>query len=78
MARAAHAMAIENPKINAAVVEVQEFPDLAQMYQVMGVPKTVINNALQFLGNVPEEFFIDTVLKAIGKAPDSPATSQNS
>ena len=77
MARAAHAMAIENSKINAAVVEVQEFPHLAQMYQVMGVPKTVINNTLQFLGNVPEEFFIDTVLKAIGKAPDSSA-SQNS
>ena len=71
-------MAIENPKIIAAVVEVQEFPDLAQMYQVMGVPKTVINNTLQFLGNVPEEFFVDTVLKAIGKAPDGPATSQNS
>ena len=33
----------------------------------MGVPKTVINETVQFLGAVPEETFVDKVLEAIGK-----------
>ena len=60
-------MAMENPRISADVVEVQEFPSLAQRYRVMGVPKTVINETVQFLGAVPEETFVDKVLEAIGK-----------
>lgn len=70
MARVAHAMALQNPKIRADVIEVQEFPDLAQRYRVMGVPKTVINESVQFVGAVPEEAFVENVLKAIGKQPD--------
>ncbi|MBI2856525.1 MAG: thioredoxin family protein [Chloroflexi bacterium] len=76
----AHFMAMENPRIRADVVEVQEFPGLAQRYRVMGVPKTVINETTQFLGAVPEETFINKVLEAIGKGeelpePDTPAPS---
>ena len=67
MARVAHAMAMENPRIRGDVVEVQEFPQLAQRYAVRGVPKTVINGTTEFLGAVPEEAFLGMVLKAIGK-----------
>ena len=63
----AHMMAMENPRIRADVVEVQEFPHMVQRYRVMGVPKIVINETVQFLGSVPEETFMGKVLEAIGK-----------
>lgn len=57
-------MAIANPRIVADVVEVSEFPDLAQRYMVRGVPKTVINDDVEFLGNVPEETFVAHIQQA--------------
>ncbi len=72
MARVAQMMAMENDHVKADVVEVQEFPQIAQRYRVMGVPKTVINETTQFIGAVPEETFIDKVLEAIGKAEAVP------
>ena len=65
MARIAHAMAMENKNITADVVEVQEFPTVARMYMVSGVPKTVINNRIQFVGAVPEAAFADKVMEAL-------------
>ena len=67
-------MAMENPRIRADVVEVQEFPPVAQRYRAMGVPKMVINETVQFMGAVSEETFVGKVLEAIGKGeavPDS-------
>ena len=69
-------MAMENPRIRADVVEVQEFPYMAQRYRVMGVPKTVINETLQFLGAVPEETFVGKVLEAIGKGEAVPESEE--
>jgi len=43
-------LAIENEHITADVIEVSEFIDLAQRYQVQGVPKTVINERFEFGG----------------------------
>ena len=63
----AHAMAMETPKVTADVVEVQEFPALGQLNRIMGVPKTVINNTIQFTGAVPEETFIRKVMEAVGQ-----------
>ena len=54
-------MAIANSRIVADVVEVSEFPDLAQRYMVRGVPKTVINDSVEFLGNVPEATFVEYI-----------------
>ncbi|MEM4410028.1 MAG: thioredoxin family protein, partial [Candidatus Caldarchaeum sp.] len=42
--RTAHQMAIENNLITADMVEVIEFPHLATKYDVMAVPKVVIND----------------------------------
>ncbi len=64
MARLAHKMAIANSRIVADVVEVSEFPDLAQRYMVRGVPKTVINETVEFLGNVPEATFVEYIQQA--------------
>lgn len=70
MARVAHAMAMENSYIHADVVEVQEYPLVAQRYMITGVPKTVINNRVQFVGAASEAVFVDKVLEAAGLPPE--------
>jgi len=62
--RIAHQLAIENLNITADMVESIEFPHLANRYSVMAVPKTVINDKIEFVGALPEEQFIDYVLRA--------------
>jgi len=74
VARVAHAMAMESSKVRADVVEIQEFPQLAQLHRVMGVPKTVINNSVQFTGAVSEDVFLIRVLEAIGEVKTDPRT----
>ncbi len=67
----AHQIAFESDSVTAAMVEATEFPQLAQRYHVMGVPKTVINDTSSFDGSVPEEHFIDHVLLSIQKGQKS-------
>jgi len=62
--RTAHQLAIENPNITADMVESTEFPHLANRYSVMAVPKTVINDKVEFVGALPEGQVIEYVLKA--------------
>ncbi len=63
--RTAHQMAIENLNITSDMIEILEFPHLAQRYQVMAVPKVVINDVVSFEGALPEALFIEHVLTAI-------------
>jgi glutaredoxin-like protein len=56
--------AIESEKVRADIVEVGEFPYLAQKYSVMGVPKIVINERTEIVGAVPETQFVEHVLQA--------------
>ncbi len=60
-------MAIESPRISADAVEASEFPQLAQKYDVMGVPKIVVNEDVQFVGALPEPQYLKEVLRAAGK-----------
>lgn len=60
----AHKFALESDKVRADVVEVGEFPHLAQKYAVMGVPKIVINERTELVGAVPENQFVDSVVQA--------------
>ena len=71
MARVAHAMAIESDRVTADVVEIQEFPALAQTYGVRGVPLTVINDTVAFSGAVTEEVFLSRLLEAVGEESDA-------
>ncbi len=66
--RLAHQMALINPNITADMVEATEFPQLAQRYNVRGVPRSVVNDDYPIEGAVPEQAFLDTVLRALGKA----------
>ncbi len=77
VASLAIAMAMESPRVTTDVVEIQDFPSLAQLYSVMGVPKTVINDSVQFTGAVTESAFLQRVLEAVGAAePESGSRSR--
>jgi protein-disulfide isomerase len=58
----AHKFAVENDLIKADVIDANEFPQLAIKYGVMGVPKIVVNEKIEFVGAVPEAMFLEHVL----------------
>ncbi len=58
----AHKLAIECDLIKADVIESGEFPDLAMKYNVIGVPKIVINDKVDFMGEFNEDLFAEHVL----------------
>jgi len=66
----AHQFAMENPNIKADMIEINEFPQLAIKYNVMGVPKTVINEAVELVGLQPEEELLRRV--TVATRPPSP------
>jgi alkyl hydroperoxide reductase subunit AhpF len=63
--RLAQSFAIENDLIRADAIEAAEFPDLSARYRVYAVPRTVINGEAFVEGSLPEDFFLDAVLKAV-------------
>jgi len=58
----AHKLAIECDLIKTDVIESSEFPDLALKYNVIGVPKIVINDKVDFMGEFNEDLFAEHVL----------------
>jgi len=64
VARLAHAVALECLQVTADVVEVQEFPSLAQNYAVRSVPFTVINEYTKVSGPMSEPQMLQHVLDA--------------
>ena len=62
MARAAFQLAMSSDKITSDVFEAQEFPELAQKYQVRGVPMTLVNEGLPIMGNVGGARLLQAVL----------------
>jgi glutaredoxin-like protein len=50
--------------VSCAIVEISEFPHLAQKYGVMGVPKVVINETHGFEGALPESQFVEQILQS--------------
>jgi hypothetical protein len=61
----AYQLAIESDLITADMVEVIEFPHLATKYQVMGVPRTVINENIHIEGAVPEPMLMREFAKVL-------------
>jgi len=57
----ANQAAIESPFVTAVAIDATEFPDLVRQYGVNGVPKTVINDAVELMGAAPEEDFITAI-----------------
>jgi alkyl hydroperoxide reductase subunit AhpF len=67
MVRLAHYAAIINPLIEGEMIESLEFQDLANKYQVFGVPKTIFNENIHLEGAVPPETFVEKLYDAAGK-----------
>jgi glutaredoxin-like protein len=61
-ATVAHKLAVENDFIRADVIDGTEFPQLVQKYAVMGVPKVIINEKIEFVGAFNEDLFAEHVV----------------
>jgi Thioredoxin domain len=66
-------MAMESEAVTADVIEANEFPALSAQYAVQAVPKTVVNDRVEFLGAMPEARFVKEVWRAFPEeAPGAP------
>lgn len=52
-------------RVTAVAVDAMEFPELARRYQVTGVPKTVVNDVIEIMGNQSEDEFVAEVLRVV-------------
>ena len=59
-------MAMESELITADMVEATEFQELSQLYQVYGVPLTVVNSKGRIEGGMPEQMFVPQILANLG------------
>ena len=57
----AHKLALMNKNIHAEMIEAQTFSDLSDEYSVSGVPKIVINDKYELVGNQPIEAFLEQI-----------------
>jgi predicted DsbA family dithiol-disulfide isomerase len=72
-------MAVEFPHVKADVIEANEFPRKSQFYGVTGVPKTIINDKVEFVGAIPEPYFLDAIRQALGlPIPDEEDSDEES
>lgn len=63
-----HRMAVASPLVRADMVEATEFPHLAMKYQVMGVPRTVINDSVHIEGAVAEQVVLTKLQEAVASS----------
>ena len=66
--RLAQQLAVESDLITADLVEVTEFPHLAQRYSVRAVPRTVVNETASIEKALPESEFVRAVVAAAHKS----------
>ncbi len=59
-----HRMAYYSSRVRSDMVEATEFPDLSMKYNVMGVPRTVINETEFQEGAAPENMLIEKIKAA--------------
>lgn len=60
-----HQLAYASPRVRADMVEATEFPHLAMKYNVMGVPRTVINEETHVEGAIPEHMLLSHLRNAL-------------
>ncbi len=60
-----HQLAMASDLVTADAVEATEFPELAMQYNVRGVPRIVVNEDHHFEGAMPEQYFVEEILKAV-------------
>lgn len=57
----AHKLAFMNKNIEAEMIEAQTFNELSARYNVSGVPKIVINDKYELIGNQPIKEFLNAI-----------------
>lgn len=57
----AHRIAMLNSNVKSQMIEAQTFSDMATKYNVSGVPKIVINDTHELMGDQPIEMFLKTI-----------------
>ena len=67
----ANRMSVASPWVSARTVEANEFPELSARFGVQGVPRTVVNERGAFVGALPEQQFIETVLQFASAEPST-------
>ncbi len=61
----AYQLAMASDLITADMVEAMEFPQLANRYQVYGVPRTVIDDVVHIEGAVPEAALVNKLMTVL-------------
>jgi glutaredoxin-like protein len=64
MVTLANRLAIESPQITATAIDATAYPDLVRRYRVNGVPKTVVNDAVEIVGAATEAELVAAVLSS--------------
>jgi len=59
----AHKLALSSTHISSEMIEAQTFHDLSNEYNVSSVPKIVINDQHEFVGDQPIEVFLEEIEK---------------
>jgi glutaredoxin-like protein len=67
----ARQLTVASPMVRADMVEAMEFPHLAMKYQVMGVPRTVINETMHIEGAAPEPTVVEKLQEALADVEES-------
>ena len=57
----AHKLAMLNKNVTGEMIEAQTFYELSEKFNVTGVPKIIINDSLELVGNQPIERFLDQI-----------------
>lgn len=60
-----HQFAMASELVTADAIEATEFPELAMQYNVRGVPRIVVNEDHHFEGALPENWFVEEVVRAV-------------
>lgn len=58
-------MAVESSYVNAEIVESSEFPELANRFNVMGVPLSVVNGTERVEGAAPPQMIVEAIRKVL-------------
>jgi glutaredoxin-like protein len=62
-------LALTSQNVTTHVVEIAEFPHLAARYHVVGIPKVVINETVEFEGLIPLAEFLHHIQRAAQGSP---------
>jgi glutaredoxin-like protein len=69
VARVVHQLAVESEKVEADVIDAEEFPELAERYGIQVVPSLVVDGEFALAGALPEDVLVGEVIRRAGGRP---------